>query len=126
MPVTRPALSAAWRRAGAAAAALCAGLALAGASARPADDTPDAKAAEHIVAIEGMRFVPATLTARRGDRVTWINRDLVPHTATALSRTFDSGAIAAGASWTYTVGEAGSIAYTCLFHPAMQGTLVAQ
>ncbi|MCY1312501.1 hypothetical protein D9M70_629280 [compost metagenome] len=73
-----------------------------------------------------MRFTPATLTARRGDKVTWVNKDLVPHTATAVSRAFDSGAIAAGASWSYTVGEAGSIAYTCLFHPTMQGTLVAQ
>lgn len=122
--MARPALPAAWRRAGA--ALLCAGLALAGAPARAADDSPSGKAAGHIVSIEGMQFSPATLTVRRGDTVTWVNKDLVPHTATALSRTFDSGAIAAGASWTYTVGEAGSIAYTCLFHPTMQGTLVAQ
>ncbi|MGE8690355.1 MAG: cupredoxin domain-containing protein [Achromobacter sp.] len=122
--MARPALPAAWRRAGA--ALLCAGLALADAPARAADDPPSGKAAGHIVSIEGMQFSPATLTVRRGDTVTWVNKDLVPHTATALSRAFDSGAIAAGASWTYTVGEAGSIAYTCLFHPTMQGTLVAQ
>ncbi|MGY6268829.1 cupredoxin domain-containing protein [Achromobacter denitrificans] len=120
----RTALPAAWRRAGA--AALCAGLILAGAPARAADDPPAAGAAGHVVAIEGMQFVPATLTVRRGDKVTWVNKDLVPHTATAVSRAFDSGAIAAGASWTYTVDETGSIAYTCLFHPTMQGTLVAQ
>ena len=90
--MTRVNLPAVWRRAGA--AALCAGLLLAGAPARAADGS----AAEHVVTIEGMRFVPATLAVRRGDRVTWVNKDLVPHTATAQSKAFDSGAIAAGAS----------------------------
>ncbi|MDF3857495.1 cupredoxin family copper-binding protein [Achromobacter denitrificans] len=122
--MARPAWLAAWRRAGA--ATLCAGLILAGAPARAADDPPGARAASHTVTIEGMQFTPAALSVRRGDKVTWVNKDLVPHTATALSRAFDSGAIAGGASWTYTVGEAGTIAYTCLFHPTMQGTLVAQ
>lgn len=118
--MTRVNLPAVWRRAGA--AALCAGLLLAGAPARAADGS----AAEHVVTMEGMRFVPATLAVRRGDRVTWVNKDLVPHTATAQSKAFDSEAIAAGASWTYTVDETGSIAYVCLFHPTMQATLVAQ
>ena len=73
-----------------------------------------------------LAHAPATLTLKPGEKVTWINKDLVPHTASAVSKAFDSGVIAAGASWTYTVREAGSSAYVCLFHPTMQGTLIAQ
>ncbi|MGH8180055.1 MAG: plastocyanin/azurin family copper-binding protein, partial [Steroidobacteraceae bacterium] len=47
-----------------------------------------------------MRFNPQTLTVQRGDRVTWINKDLFPHTVTAAGK-FDSHPIPAGGSWTY-------------------------
>ncbi len=107
-------------------AALCVSLALAGGVAAAQQSPTGTQLAEHVVTIEGMQFRPATLTVKRGDKVTWINKDLVPHTATAVSKAFDSGVIAAGASWTYTVKEAGSNAYACLFHPTMQGTLIAQ
>lgn len=110
----------------AAEAALCAGLALAGGPASAQQAPPGTQLAEHVVTIEGMQFMPATLMVKRGDKVTWINKDLVPHTATAVSKAFDSGVIASGASWTYTVREDGSSAYVCLFHPTMQGTLIAQ
>lgn len=107
-------------------AALAAGLLLAGGLAAAQQNPAGTRLAEHVVTIEGMQFMPAELTVKRGDKVTWINKDLVPHTATAVSKAFDSGLIAAGASWTYTVREEGSSAYVCLFHPTMQGTLIAQ
>ncbi|MDH1301850.1 MULTISPECIES: cupredoxin family copper-binding protein [Achromobacter] len=107
-------------------AALAAGLLLAGGLATAQQIPPATQQAEHVVTIEGMQFTPATLTLKPGEKVTWINKDLVPHTASAVSKAFDSGVIAAGASWTYTVREAGSSAYVCLFHPTMQGTLIAQ
>ncbi|WP_143218670.1 cupredoxin domain-containing protein [Achromobacter xylosoxidans] len=107
-------------------AALAASLLLLGGLAAAQQNPPGTQLAEHVVTIEGMQFTPAELAVKRGDKVTWINKDLVPHTATAVSRAFDSGVIAAGASWTYTVREEGSSAYVCLFHPTMQGTLIAQ
>jgi plastocyanin len=82
--------------------------------------------AAHVVVIEGMRFNPPALTVRRGARVTWINKDLFPHTASASSNAFDSHSIAPNASWTYTARKPGSYPYTCRFHPAMQGTLTVQ
>ncbi|HJV61454.1 MAG TPA: cupredoxin family copper-binding protein [Albitalea sp.] len=84
-----------------------------------------AAATTHTVIIEGMRFVPQTLTVHRGDRVVWINRDLFPHTATA-GKAFDSHAIAANASWTHVARRAGSFGYVCSLHPGMKGTLVVQ
>lgn len=75
------------------------------------------------VVIEDMRFTPATLAARPGDRVVWTNRDLVPHTVTARDGRFDSKAIAANASFTWVATGAGRVDYACLYHPTMAATL---
>ena len=78
------------------------------------------------IVIENMQFVPPTLSVRRGERVTWVNKDLVPHTATARDKTFDSQALAAGASWSTVAARAGRIAYACTFHPTMAAVLVVE
>ena len=59
----------------------------------------------HTVLMEGMRFQPEGLTVAAGDTVAWLNRDMVPHTATSASGRFDSNEIAPGKSWTYTVRD---------------------
>lgn len=84
-----------------------------------------AQAATHTVTIEGMKFAPATLTVKRGDRIVWRNKDVVPHTATA-SKAFDSGSIAAGRSWSHAAPKPGRYDYVCTFHPGMKATLVVQ
>jgi plastocyanin len=84
-----------------------------------------ANAATHTVKIEGMQFVPSTLTVKAGDRIVWRNADLVPHTATARGR-FDSGSIAPGSSWEHAVPPPGRYDYICTFHPGMKATLVVQ
>jgi len=81
------------------------------------------EAADATIVIENMRFTPAVLQARSGDRITWQNRDLVPHTATAAG-TFDSKVIEPGKSWSYVIGQAGRVEYLCKLHPSMTGTLV--
>ena len=85
----------------------------------------DAGPQTHTIAIEGMRFNPETLTVHRGDRIVWHNKDLVPHTATAVGA-FDSKSIAANEAWTYVAHQTGMLAYTCSFHPTMKGTLKVQ
>ncbi|MBW8757043.1 MAG: cupredoxin family copper-binding protein [Burkholderiales bacterium] len=99
--------------------------AVAGAAPGPAHPSASAAPAarELAVAIDGMRFVPAALAVRPGDRVTWINKDLVPHTVTARDGRFDSKAIAAGASFTWTASGKGHVDYACLYHPTMVATL---
>lgn len=83
-------------------------------------------AATHTVTIEQMRFSPDTLVVRRGDRVVWVNKDLVAHTATA-DRVFDSRDIAAGASWSHVVNErTGHYDYVCRLHPTMKATLTVE
>lgn len=80
----------------------------------------------HFVVIEQMRFNPQALTVKKGDRVVWVNKDLFPHTASAGSKAFDSGSIAANASWSYVARQPGSYPYTCQFHPLMHGTLIVR
>jgi len=78
--------------------------------------------ATHTVVIDGMRFQPEALTARRGDRIVWVNRDVVPHTATAKGA-FDSAVIPPGASWATTVGRRGHHEVVCTLHPMMKSSL---
>lgn len=80
-----------------------------------------AKPATHTVTIDATRFSPETLTIKPGDTVVWINKDLIPHTAS--SQGFDSGTILAGESWRYTFKSKGELSYACLFHPTMKATL---
>jgi plastocyanin len=77
----------------------------------------------HTVTIEGMRFQPDALTVSRGDTIVWINRDLVPHTATSKAGRFDSKTIQVDKSWKHTMRTKGTFAYTCTLHPTMKGTL---
>ena len=81
--------------------------------------------ATHEVAIEGMKFVPAQLTVKQGDTVVWVNKDLVPHTATAKG-VFDSRTIDAGKRWSWKATSKGQHGYVCVYHPGMAGQLVVQ
>jgi plastocyanin len=80
----------------------------------------------HTVVIEGMKFEPESLTVAPGDTVVWVNKDLVPHTATAESGEFDSKDIEAGKSWQFTASKKGDFPYICDFHPKMKATLQVQ
>ena len=79
-------------------------------------------AGTHLVTIEGMAFHPAMVNVKPGDKIVWRNNDLVPHTATAAGA-FDSGAIAPGKSWTWTVRGKGSHGYVCVYHPGMKAAV---
>ena len=87
---------------------------------------PAAPATQHSVVIENMQFNPPQLTVHRGDRIVWVNKDLFPHTVTAVNKSFDSGSIAAGGSWSYVAKSSGEFAYGCTFHPTMKGVLKVQ
>jgi len=78
----------------------------------------------HTVEIRGMEFHPAVLTVAAGDTVVWVNRDIVPHTATATGRTkWDTGQLTQGQTGRYIAHARGTARYACTFHPTMHGTL---
>ena len=72
-------------------------------------------------------FSPQTLTVPVGMTVTWKNTTQVAHTVTSDDAvTFDSGAIPAGGTFTFTFTKAGSYAYHCDISPYMTGTIIVE
>lgn len=85
-----------------------------------------AKPRTRTVALRGMNYLPATLTVNVGDTVVWKNEDIVPHTATARNKSFDSGSIEPGGTWMYVANRKGTYFYYCAFHPNTKGKLIVR
>ena len=77
----------------------------------------------HTITIEDMRFQPEVLELAPRDTIVWLNKDVVPHTATSEVGDFDSNTILTSESWRYTARKKGDFAYVCTFHPTMKGSL---
>lgn len=77
----------------------------------------------HVVEIRDFLFVPDRLEVRAGDQITWINRDIAPHTATAIDASWDSGELGRAEEWQTTVEPDMETEYFCRFHPMMKATL---
>ncbi len=77
----------------------------------------------YVVEIRDFIFDPAQLEIASGDRITWINRDIVPHTVTAIDRSWDSGTLERDESWETYVKEGMQPDYFCIFHPMMKARL---
>ncbi len=72
-----------------------------------------------------MTFRPAMLEVEPGDTVVWINRDVVPHTATGTGKPdWTTGHLIHGQSGHYVPRNSGTTAYFCELHPAMKGELI--
>lgn len=81
----------------------------------------------HTVEIRGMEFRPAVLTVSVGDTVVWINRDIVPHTASASGRIrWDTGQLGQGQTGRYVARARGTARYVCTLHPTMHGKLIVK
>jgi plastocyanin len=74
--------------------------------------------------IEGFAFAPGTIEVKVGTTITWTNNDSAPHTVTANDRSFDSGRMEQGQTFSFTFETAGEFAYFCEYHPGMVGTVV--
>ena len=80
----------------------------------------------HTVTIADMRFTPPTLSVARGNIVVWVNKDIVPHTATSEKGGFDSRTIEMNASWSFRARKPGKFPYVCSLHPTMKAVLEVQ
>ncbi|MGH7028309.1 cupredoxin domain-containing protein [Brevundimonas sp.] len=77
----------------------------------------------HTIVVDKMKFGPAPAGVRVGDTVTWVNRDLFRHSATASNRAFDVD-LPPGATGTAVMRTAGTFPYICRFHTAMTAQIV--
>jgi len=75
------------------------------------------------VEIEDFAYNPDPVTIAVGGKVTWINRDSAPHTATAGDGSFDTGALEEGKLKSESFKEPGIFHYICSIHPEMHATV---
>ena len=66
-----------------------------------------------------MRFGPAPAGLHVGDRIVWVNRDFLRHSATAADKSFDLD-LPAGKSGAAVLRKPGAIAVACKYHPGMK------
>ena len=84
-----------------------------------------AMAATIEVTIEKLVFSPASVEAKTGDTIEWVNKDAFAHTATVKGAW--EVTIPPKSTGKITLKAAGAVDYFCRFHPNMKGHLdVAQ
>jgi len=74
-------------------------------------------------------FQPVGMTVPAGTTVQWRNDGVLPHTVTSdpgAARTFDSGILRTGGTYSLTFDAPGSFAYHCDVHPEMTGAVVVE
>ncbi len=84
----------------------------------------DAGPKTHTIEIRDFAFTPDPLQVNPGDTVVWINRDIVPHTATADDGSWDTGTIPAQGTGSVDVTQDSAQTYYCRHHPGMKATIV--
>jgi plastocyanin len=82
-----------------------------------------ADAATVQITMEDLAISPAEASAKVGDTIEWINKDVFAHTATARNGDWDV-MIPPKKTVTSVVNKAGTVEYYCRFHPNMKATLV--
>ncbi len=86
---------------------------------------PSVRAAEVQIKIDNFVFVPATITVKPGDTVTWENVDDIPHTVTSKTPgIFRSKPLDTNDKYAFTFATEGTFDYFCGLHPHMQGKVI--
>ena len=91
-----------------------------------ADPPAGTNASSVVVRIDNFSFTPQTLTVHAGTKVTWINKDDVPHTVTSNDKTFKSGVLDTDGQFSYTFSTPGTNGYFCSVHPHMTGKIIVR
>ena len=105
--------------------ALTLGLIVAGFTAYSRGAHAHATDANEIV-IQNFAFEPSTLTVKAGEKVTWVNRDDEPHTATATDKRFNSKTLENGDRFSTEFNAPGTYKYYCALHPKMTGQIIVK
>ena len=96
----------------------------AGAPSVTAADQPSAAATE--VKIDNFSFGPQTVSVPVGAKVTWTNRDDIPHTVVSTEGVFKSKVQDTNEQFSFTFDKAGTYPYYCSIHPKMTGKVVVR
>jgi len=88
---------------------------------RPA---PTPMAGDVQIRMRNFAFGPAAVTVAVGYRITWIDDDAVPHSATAQDGQWNTNQVVPGGNFTVTMTKPGTYAYSCNDHPFMQAKVI--
>lgn len=83
-------------------------------------------AAKADVTIDNFIFTPQSLTVKVGTRITWTNRDDIPHAVMSDSAEFHSQALDTDDSFSFTPTKPGTYSYFCSLHPKMTAKVVVE
>jgi plastocyanin len=78
------------------------------------------------------QFQPASVTVRKGGKVTWTNEETVAHDVTKTGgpgpdfKSGESGGMAEGDTFTQTFDTPGQVEYVCTVHANMEGTVTVE
>jgi plastocyanin len=72
--------------------------------------------------MDKMKFGPVPSNLHVGDTIVWVNKDIFRHTATAANGSFNV-ILDPNKTATTTLRKAGTIPFTCIYHPGMRGVL---
>ena len=81
-----------------------------------------AQAATVQITMENLVISPAEVSAKVGDTIEWVNKDVFAHTATARNGDWDV-MLPPKKTGTLVLKKAGTVEYYCRFHPNMKATL---
>jgi plastocyanin len=79
------------------------------------------------ITIDNFTFAPASVQIAAGTKVTWTNKDDVPHTVVSDDqKTFKSKALDTDDQFSFTFAQSGTYKYFCSVHPKMTGEIIVK
>ncbi|HVI07270.1 MAG TPA: cupredoxin family copper-binding protein [Candidatus Binatia bacterium] len=78
------------------------------------------------IKIDNFSFAPTDLVVKSGTRITWTNRDDIPHTVVEDDKLFKSKVLDTGEQFTFSPTKPGIYKYYCSIHPKMTAKIVVE
>jgi len=76
------------------------------------------------VKIDNFTFEPQELIVKAGTKITWTNRDDIPHTVVSSDLIFKSKTLDTDDTFSFTPAKPGTYEYFCSIHPKMTGKIL--
>lgn len=95
------------------------------ATSEPDANTKVSQPTMHSVEITQMKFSPAELKVKKGDKVVFVNHDLVTHDVTEeANKAWSSSLLTTDQTWVLVATE--TVNYFCSIHPVMKGKIIVE
>ena len=78
----------------------------------------------YTVEIRQMKFEPEVITVKKGDKIVFVNHDLVNHDVTEEGKTWSSSTLEPEKYWSLTATESQN--YYCSLHVVMKGKIIVE